>query len=107
MGGLLLTSGMHLIPLMLTCFAPCNCATLSECLAQGWGLTGANDQLISDHRKEFQRELFPSKINHEGMWKEGDSRTTPQPSQIALLEFLHPDLSCLSFTATQSGGNKI
>ena len=80
---------------------------MQPCLAQGWGLTGANDQLISDHRKEFQRELFPSKINHEGMWKEGDSRTTPQPSQIALLEFLHPDLSCLSFTATQSGGNKI
>ena len=27
--------------------------------------------------------------------------------EIALLEFLYPGLSCLSFTAAQSGGNKI
>ena len=41
----------------------------------------------------------------------GDTYLLPDSiitAQIALLEFLYPGLSCLSFTATaQSGGNKI
>ena len=48
--------------LFLSCSHVLLPATVQPCLAQGWGLTGANDQLISDHRKNFKGNFSLRKL---------------------------------------------
>ena len=70
LGGLPLTTGMHHIPLMPPYVLPP--ATMQPCLAQGLGLTAANNELITSFKMG-------------GTYLLTGSVTTPEASQIALL----------------------
>ena len=82
MGGLLLTTRMHHIPLMPPYVLPP--ATMQPCLAQGLGLTAANNELITSF-KMGNTYLLTGSV------------TTPEASQIALLRvsLSRSLLSCL------------
>ena len=88
MGGLLLTGMMHHIPLMPPMFCPLRLCNLVW--PRVWGLTGANDHLIS---WTWQQRISWGRVTYSL----ADFIITSEPSQIALLEFLYPDLSCLVF----------